>query len=144
MATYAISGDATDHNVVAARPYMQSVVIDFSSTTNATNDVFQAIIVPAGTVVLAAGIRVLTVDAAGNSGTLALGDGTVVYVAATAPTTAGELGAFDAVAEAFNTYNVADTLDVTVGTGAVDGKVLVWALMCDMTWAGTTQRVTFA
>jgi len=54
---------------------MVTQVVDFSSFTNASGDVVQVIEVPANTLCLYAGMDVLTADGAGNSGTLALGDG---------------------------------------------------------------------
>lgn len=145
MATYSITGIGTaGHQAHKNIPYLMDVVIDFSSTTNAAADVFQALSIPADTVVLNAGIDVLTVDAAGNSGTVALGDGSVTYVAATAPTTATALTSGDAVAEMFVCYATANTLDVTVATGEIDAKIRVWALVCDYSNPSAAQVVTFA
>lgn len=124
-------------------PYLAETVIDFSSQTNAATDVFQAINVPANACVLNAGVDVLTVDSAGNSGTVALGDGTVVYIAATAPTSAVQLANGDAVGEMFVWYDAADTLDVTVATGAINAVIRVWAIIVDGDDPITTQRVTF-
>ncbi len=149
MATFTItkplfgaSGQSEGKN----HPYFTSIIIDFGTTTNATNDVFATISVPVDTMVVAAGIDVLTVDAAGNSGTLDLVDSvnSVTYVAAAVPTSLGAMTSSDATAEMFVTYSTADTLDVTVATGAVDGKVRVWAIMCDYTDPIVAQRVTFA
>ena len=60
---HCISADARDVKVL-------SVVVDFSSTTNAANDVFQCIELPLQ--VVTAGIEVMTADTAGNSGTVSL------------------------------------------------------------------------
>lgn len=132
------------HSAVAANPYFLSEVIDFNTTTNIATDVFQALNVPLGSVVLNAGVDVLVVDDAGNSGTVALGDGTVVYVAATVPTSTGNIAAGDAVAEMFVAYDAADTLDVTVATGAINAKIRVWAIVIDATELTVTQAATFS
>lgn len=143
MATYNNDRGTGGHKAYAAEPYFLSEVIDFSATTNAASDVFQALNVPAGTIVLNAGVDVLTVDSAGNSGTVALADGTVTYVAAAAPTSTGNMTNADAVAEMFVAYDAVDTLDVTVGTGAINAKVRVWAIVVDATEISTDQRATF-
>ena len=94
-----------------------------------SGDVYQAINVPANSVVLNAGIDKIT--AGTGTGTLALGDGTVTYVAAAVQTAAGAMTSGDAVGEMFVSYPTADTLDVTVATADVNSKVRVWALMAD-------------
>lgn len=145
MTTYALATVTGGHKSTFAKPYFVDVVIDFSTTTNATDDVFQAIEVPAYTMVLNAGIEVLTADTAGNSGTVALGDGSITYVAAAVPTSTAFMTSFDAVAEGFVDYKAADTLDVTVGTGAINAKIRVWAILCDIANHGSTsQTVTFS
>lgn len=143
MATYNNNKDTAGHGRSFAHAYFMNEYIDFSTTTNATNDVFEVINVPAESVVLAAGIDVITVDSAGNSGTLALGDGSVTYVAAAVPTSTGYMTSSDAVAEMFVPYAAANTLDVTVGTGAVNAVVRVWAIIVDASFVGADQSITF-
>ena len=63
-----------------AKTYVQSTVIDGTSTALTSGDVYQAINLPANSIVMSAGIDVIT--AGTGTGTLALGDGTVTYVAA--------------------------------------------------------------
>lgn len=171
MATYQIANTGYGH-YHESEVYVTSLVIDFSSTTNAASDVFQAIKVPADSVVLAAGIDVLTADTAGNSGTVALGDGTNTFVAAVAPASTGTLapstiadistdmsgdasdnelkGKINAIlgvlykGDKIVSFDADNTLDVTVGTGAVNAVIRVWALMADVNSNGvTTQKVTF-
>lgn len=139
---FGATGQSEGHNL----PYFTSIVIDFGATTHTSTDVFATISVPVDTMVLAAGIDVLTVDAAGNSGQIDLVDSvnSVTYVASAIPTTLGAMTSSDATAEMFVTYSTLDTLDVTVSVGILDGKVRVWALMCDLTDPITAQRVTFA
>ena len=65
MATYSVSGVGTSGHP-AGYPTVKviSQVVDFSSTTNATNDVFQVLSMPANTLVLYAGLDILTADSA--------------------------------------------------------------------------------
>ena len=119
-----------------SKAYVQSSVIDGTSTALTNGDVYQAINIPANTVLLGAGIDKIT--AGTGTGTLALGDGSVVYVAA-ATQSAGQMTSGDAVAELAVTYAAADTLDVTVGTADVNSKVRVWALIADIGGIGDAE-----
>ena len=91
MATLALDSDQTSvgHVSTPQGAYAQSVVIDGTSTALTSGDVYQALRVPANTCVIAAGIDVLT--AGTGTGTVALGDGSLTYVAAVAPTSATQL-----------------------------------------------------
>ena len=117
-----------------AKTYVQSTVIDGTSTALTNADVYQAINLPANSIVMSAGIDVIT--AGTGTGTLALGDGTVTYVATQS---AGQMTSGDAVAELAVTYAAADTLDVTVGTADVNSKVRVWALIADIGGIGDAE-----
>lgn len=119
-----------------AKTYVQSTVIDGTSTNLTSGDVYQAINLPANSIVMSAGIDVIT--AGTGTGTLALGDGTVTYVAA-ATQSAGQMTSGDALAELAVTYAAADTLDVTVATADVNSKVRVWALIADIDGIGDTE-----
>jgi uncharacterized cupredoxin-like copper-binding protein len=119
-----------------AKTYVQSTVIDGTSTALTNADVYQAINLPANSIVMSAGIDVIT--AGTGTGTLALGDGSVVYVAA-ATQSAGQMTSGDAVAELAVTYAAADTLDVTVATADVNSKVRVWALIADIGGIGDAE-----
>ena len=140
MATLTQTGAGTGQGHVSSntipKVYVQSTVIDGTSTALTSGDVYQAINVPANSVVLSAGIDVIT--AGTGTGTLALGDGSVTYVAA-ATQSAGQMTSGDAVAELAVTYAAADTLDVTVGTADVNSKVRVWALLADIDGLGDTE-----
>lgn len=116
-----------------AKTYVQSTVIDGTSTALTNGDVYQAINLPANSIVMSAGIDVIT--AGTGTGTLALGDGSVTYVAA-ATQSAGQMTSGDALAELAVTYGAADTLDVTVGSADVNSKVRVWALIADINGQG--------
>ena len=132
MATLTQTGEGTvghQSGNAVAKCYVQSSVIDGTSSALTSGDVYQVINVPINSVVLNAGIDVIT--AGTGTGTLALGDGTVTYVAA-ATQTAGAMTSGDALAELMVYYAAADTLDVTVATANVDSKVRVWALIADI------------
>ena len=140
MATLTQTGAGTGQGHASSggvpKVYAQSTVIDGTSTALTSGDVYQAINVPANSVVLSAGIDVIT--AGTGTGTLALGDGTVTYVAA-ATQSAGHMTSGDALAELAVTYAAADTLDVTVATANVNSKVRVWAVLVDIDGIGDTE-----
>ena len=140
MATLTQTGAGTGQGHVSSntipKVYVQSTVIDGTSTALTNGDVYQAINVPANSIVMSAGIDVIT--AGTGTGTLALGDGSVTYVAA-ATQSAGQMTSGDAVAELAVTYAAADTLDVSVGTADVNSKVRVWALLADIDGLGDTE-----
>ena len=140
MATLTQTGAETGQGHASSggvpKVYAQSTVIDGTSTALTSGDVYQAINVPANSVVLSAGIDVIT--AGTGTGTLALGDGTVTYVAA-ATQSAGQMTSGDALAELAVTYAAADTLDVTVATANVNSKVRVWAILVDIDGQGDTE-----
>jgi hypothetical protein len=139
MATLTQTGAGTGQGHASSggvpKVYAQSTVIDGTSTALTSGDVYQAINVPANSVVLSAGIDVIT--AGTGTGTLALGDGTVTYAAATQ--SAGQMTSGDALAELAVTYAAADTLDVTVATANVNSKVRVWAILVDIDGQGDTE-----
>ena len=141
MATLALDSDQTSvgHVSTSQVAYAQSVVIDGTSTALTSGDVYQALRVPANTCVIAAGIDVLT--AGTGTGTVALGDGSLTYVAAAAPTSATQLAVANDVPKA---YAAADTLDVTIATANVNAKIRVWAVMVDVDGINNSQIVTFA
>jgi len=112
-----------------SKAYVQSSVIDGTSTALTNGDVYQAINIPANTVLLGAGIDKIT--AGTGTGTLALGDGTITMVAAAAAQAVGAMAGLDNVNETFVQYPATDTLDVTVGTADVNAKVRVWAVLAN-------------
>ena len=137
---FGASGHDTKRNV----PYYTSIVINFATQSHTSTDVFEVIHIPAGTMVLAAGIDKLVADAAGNSNTMALGDGSVTWVAAGVSTGTGQITGLDAIGDLYNHYTAANTIDLTLAGGEADGTVRVWAVMMDTLDPITEQRVTFA
>ena len=159
MATYSISPASGTAGHPSKAPDLKcvSVVVDFSSTTNVANDIFECITLPANTFVVTAGIDIITADTAGNSGTLGLGDGADVdrYISTAATTTAGTMtireragtGVMGTTSIAYGIYKATDTIDIKVTTGAVNCVVRVFALTADFNgYVGDSdgQVVTFA
>ena len=156
MATYSVSGVGTSgHPSSIPTVKVLSQVISFADTTNATGDVFQVLSMPANTLVLYAGLDILTADSAGNSGTLSLGDGADVdcFVAASTLTAGIEITLARAgnssggtTSIGYRYYASADTIDLVNATGAVNGKVRVFAVTadCDGHGDGEAQVVTYA
>mgnify|MGYP005721376697 FL=1 len=127
---------------------VMSEVIDFTSTTTAASgDTFDVIGIPANTLVMSAGVDVLVADTAGNSGTIAIGDSgdPDQYVNEVAPTSTGQ----QALLVAPEAYSAGDDIRLTIATGAINGKVRVWATMMSLDKDGTdvdgdSMNVTFA
>ena len=156
MATYTINNVGTaGHPASAPTLRIVDVVVDFDSTTNVSGDVFECLSLPANTYVITAGVDVLTADGAGNSGTISLGDGADVdrYISAAVPGSStmtiraqAGAGSMGTTSIGFGIYVSADTIDVVVGTGALNGKYRVWAMTADFGGQGNAeaQIVTFA
>jgi hypothetical protein len=128
-------------------PRVISDVVDFSSTTNASSDTFDVLPIPANSLVLAAGVDVLTADGAGNSGTIAVGDSVDAdqYAAAATVAATGQMTTLDAN----YAYSAADAIRLTIGTGAINAKVRVWACVISLDDGATlsdtnSQTSTFA
>jgi len=122
-----------------------SEVVDFSSTTNAASDTFDVIGIPANTLVLSAGVDVLT--AGTGTGTIAVGDSGDAdqYVDEVAPTSTGQ----QTLLNAPEAYSSGDDIRITVATAAVNAKVRVWATMISLDKGGSdadtdSQNVTFS
>ena len=115
---------------------VMSEVIDFTSTTTANSgDTFDVIGIPANTLVMSAGVDVLVADTAGNSGKIAIGDSTDPdqYVNEVAPTSTGQ----QTLLVAPEAYSAGDDIRLTIATGAINGKVRVWATMMSLDKDGT-------
>ena len=128
-------------------PRVISDVVDFSSTTNASSDTFDVLPIPANSLVLAAGVDVLTADGAGNSGTIIVGDSVDAdqYAAAATVAATGQMTTLDAN----YAYSAADAIRLTIGTGAINAKVRVWACVISLDDGATlsdtnSQTSTFA
>jgi hypothetical protein len=156
MATWTITGGGnTGHSADGKKVRVISEIVDFSEFTISTNDVIQVIELPANSLVLYAGLDVLTADSAGNSGTLSLGDGADVdrYVSASTATAGIETTRERAGDSSLGTtsigyayYAAADTIDLVNATGSINAKVRVFAVVADCDGLGDTegQNVTFS
>jgi len=156
MATWTITGGGnTGHSADGKKVRVISEIVDFSEFTISTNDVIQVIELPANSLVLYAGLDVLTADSAGNSGTLSLGDGADVdrYVSASTATAGIETTRARAGDSSLGTtsigyayYAAADTIDLVNATGSINAKVRVFAVVADCDGLGDTegQNVTFS
>ena len=136
MATYNVTGvgGTTGHPSNGRTPYLVENTIDVSAVNGdsgaAQNDVLQAMDIPAETVIMEAGIEVLT--ACTSSVTLDLGiTGGDVDIYTDGDTNATGYSALTATAR--HVAASADTLDVLVLSAAsAAGKIRVWAIMCDV------------
>lgn len=156
MATWTITGGGnTGHSADGKKVRVISEIVDFSEFTISTNDVIEVIELPANSLVLYAGLDVLTADSAGNSGTLSLGDGADVdrYVSASTATAGIETTRARAGDSSLGTtsigyayYAAADTIDLVNATGSINAKVRVFAVVADCDGLGDTegQNVTFS
>ena len=119
--------------------------IDNSLFDPASGDIIQAINVPAETLVIAAGLEVLTASSSsvtmdlGITGSTAGHNDPDCWVDGYDATGTGHAPMDATDAAAMLIVKTADTIDILIG-GAQDtaGKVRVWALMCDISGSDET------
>ena len=146
MATYNVTGvgGTTGHPSNGRTPYLVENTIDVSAINGdsgaAQNDVLQAMDIPAETVIMEAGIEVLT--ACSSSVTLDLGiTGGDVDIYTDGDTNATGYSTLTATAR--HVAASADTLDVLVLSAASSaGKIRVWAIMCDVSGINESDQNT--
>ena len=144
MATYDLTaaGGTTGHPANGRTPYLVENTIDISainsSSGTANGDVVQALDIPAETLIMEAGIEVIT--ALSSSATMDLG------------ITGGDVDRYvdgDTNATGFSTLTAtartivasADTLDIlTAGADSSAGKVRVFAVLCDVSGVDETDH----
>ena len=136
-------GGTTGHSANGRTPYMVENTIDFSVSgfQPAANDIVQAIDVPAETMVLNAGLEVLTASPSGV--TLDLGDAGDVdkYVDGHDSTATGFAANVVNASNVGHVYGSADTIDITVlGAQDTSAKVRVFAVMCDISGIDETDH----
>ena len=146
MATYNVTGvgGTTGHPSNGRTPYLVENTIDVSAVNGdsgaAQNDVLQAMDIPAETVIMEAGIEVLT--ACSGSVTLDLwitGGDVDIYTDGDTNAT----GYSTLTATARHVAASADTLDVLVLSAAsAAGKIRVWAIMCDVSGINESDQNT--
>jgi hypothetical protein len=133
------AGGTTGHPSNGRTPYLVENTIDFTPFDPAANDLVQAIDVPAESIVMNAGLEVLTASSSGV--TLDMGDGDTadIYVDGLDSTSAGYSAVHQDVLSTGKIYASADTLDIKV-IGAQDtaGKVRAWAVICDISGVSET------
>jgi|TARA_R100000734_G_C3293593_1_gene85055 hypothetical protein len=146
MATYNVTGvgGTTGHPSNGRTPYLVENTIDVSAVNGdsgaAQNDVLQAMDIPAETVIMEAGIEVIT--ACSSSVTLDLGiTGGDVDIYTDGDTNATGYSTLTATAR--HVAAAADTLDVLVLSAASSaGKIRVWAIMCDVSGINESDQNT--
>ena len=146
MATYNVTGvgGTTGHPSNGRTPYLVENTIDISAVNSdsgaAQNDVLQAMDIPAETVIMEAGIEVIT--ACSSSVTLDLGiTGGDVDIYTDGDTNATGYSTLTATAR--HVAASADTLDVLVlSAAAAAGKIRVWAIMCDVSGINESDQNT--
>ena len=141
MATYNVTGagGTTGHPSNGRTPYMVENTIDIDSFNPAAADIIQSIDVPAETLVMAAGLEVLTACSSsvvmdiGITGSTAGHHDPDAFVDAFDCTGTG-LAPMDATdAASMLVVKTADTIDIlTAGATSTVGKVRVWAVLCDI------------
>ena len=136
-------GGTTGHPSNGRTPYLVENTIDMSVSgfQPAANDIVQALDVPAESIVMNAGIEVLT--ASPSSVTLDMGDGDTVdiYVDGLDSTSTGYSAVHQDVLSTGKIYASADTIDIKVlGAQDTTGKVRAWAVVCDISGIDETDN----
>ncbi len=146
MATVSkVIGGTAGHPSTRRKPYWVENTIDNSLFDPANGDIIQAINVPAETLVLAAGLEVLTASSSsvtmdlGITGSTAGHNDPDCWVDGYDATGTGHAPMDATDAAAMLIVKTADTIDILIG-GAQDtaGKVRVWAIMCDISGSDET------
>ena len=144
MATYNVTaaGGTTGHPANGRTPYLVENTIDISainsSSGTANGDVINALDIPAETLIMEAGIEVIT--ALSSSATMDLGiTGGDVDRYVDGDTNATGYATLTATARVV--VASADTLDIlTAGADSSAGKVRVWAVLCDVSGIDETDH----
>ena len=145
MATYDLTaaGGTTGHPSNGRTPYLVENTIDISAINGdsgaAQNDVLQVLDIPAETIVMEAGIEVLTALSANVTLDLGITGGDVdIFVDGDTNATG-----FSAATATARHVASADTLDVLVlSAAAAAGKIRVFAVLCDVSGIDETDRNT--
>ena len=156
MATYDVTGPGGvnrpgRYNPGVRTPYLVENTIDVSQINSAAgsaqNDVLQCIDVPAETLIMAAGVEVLTACSSsvvidiGVTGSTAGFSDPDAYVDAYDATGAAYAPRDVADAAPMLTCKVADTIDALMaGAASTAGKIRVWAVLCDISGVDETDR----
>jgi len=156
MATYDVTGPGGvnrpgRYNPGVRTPYLVENTIDVSQINSAAgsaqNDVLQCIDVPAETLIMAAGVEVLTACSSsvvidiGVTGSTAGFSDPDAFVDAYDATGAAYAPRDVADAAPMLTCKVAETIDALMaGAASTAGKIRVWAVLCDISGVDETDR----
>jgi len=138
------AGGTTGHPSNGRVPYLVENTIDLSQIRGDTGpdnaDVLQVLDIPAETLIMEAGIEVIT--ALSSSATMDLGiTGGDVDIYVDGDTNATGYGTLTATAR--HIAASADTLDILIGgADSSAGKIRVWAVMCDVSGVNETDTNT--
>ena len=138
------AGGTTGHPSNGRVPYLVENTIDLSQVRGDTGpdnaDVLQVLDIPAETLIMEAGIEVIT--ALSSSATMDLGiTGGDVDIYVDGDTNATGYGTLTATAR--HIAASADTLDILIGgADSSAGKIRVWAVMCDVSGVNETDTNT--
>ena len=143
MATYDLTaaGGTTGHPANGRTPYLVENTIDFSAFDPAADDIVQCLDIPAESMVINAGLEVLTVSPSGV--TLDLGDGGDVdrFVDGHDSTATGFAANVINASNIGHVYGSADTIDIKViGAQDTSAKVRVFAVVCDISGVDETDH----
>lgn len=130
QAVATLSGQAFNNGRVSCT---LETVIDFGATGNAhaANDIFNAIVIPAGYIISASGVEVLKADTAGNSGTVQLKLGATTQGSAVAPSSTGFLATVGTLTGVVASGSAA-FMNAVVATGAINAVVRVFVQIDDV------------
>lgn len=145
MATIDLAGGATAGRTAGSVPYLVDVEIDFAAAATAKGsplaaaDIIEAIDVPANTVVLTAGLEVITALGGESADTrllLGVTGGDVDAFVASWDATASAAGAYAPAATTVPVvFATADTIDLEIDaatTAPTSGVLRAWAVMMDI------------
>jgi len=138
------AGGTTGHPSNGRVPYLVENTIDLSQVRGDTGpdnaDVLQVLDIPAETLIMEAGIEVIT--ALSSSATMDLGiTGGDVDIYVDGDSNATGYGTLTATAR--HIAASADTLDILIGgADSSAGKIRVWAVMCDVSGVSETDTNT--
>jgi len=133
MPAYTITG-ATAGVPLGIKPQIVEVVLDFSTTSLTTADSVEVFELPANSLVLMAGVEVLTLASTGSP-VLDLGDDADDDIYASA--VAGHTALASGTTSVGKFYTAADTIDLIANTATFDGKVRVFAVIAELGTAET-------
>ncbi len=143
MPTYTKTGDAgtVGHSAIKRVPYLVENTFDATGQSVAAGETVGMINVPAETLVINAGLEILTASTSSVTYQVGDADDPNRYQAATAADATGHKATVAAVTNVGHIYASADTLDLLCA-GATDsaGKIRMWAVMVDISGVDETDR----